>query len=181
MTCHEDPCNFRRGTDTCSICGDIRQTMTNESTRATTAPDDEFRKRGLNPVFHGEPAPVARELLTLAEVWSAIDGNPGHLPSDRKEVLETLTIIAQAADECDDKHGSGVARELDVEAERRAFEAEYRKLLRNPDVQRFDTNTDGDYVGAILFSAWRMWQASAARNRATVESAPASAAPPRAT
>ena len=54
-------------------------------------------------------ATVSGPVLTLAQVWGAIDGNPDHLPDDPEEVLATLAITAQAADECDDKHGQMVA------------------------------------------------------------------------
>lgn len=56
---------------------------------------------------------------------------------------------------------SGAPRGKEPSAERAAFEAEYRKLLRAPHLQQFTVNSDGDYASAIVFSAWRMWQARA--------------------
>lgn len=66
--------------------------------------DIEHPNDGLNAPSATLPPSAGAPVLTLAEVWAAIDGNPDHLPSDPSEVLEVLRITAMAADECDDKH-----------------------------------------------------------------------------
>lgn len=51
--------------------------------------------------------------LSLAEVWAAIEGNPEHLPTDKQEVIFTLSTLAKASDECEEKHPAAQAAPAD--------------------------------------------------------------------
>lgn len=105
-----------------------------------------------NFITSSVPSPATGGAPAMRLALAALDVATTHLPEDRQAVLRAQAALRAAL--------AATGGELDVEAERRAFEA-WVRTLDVPDYA-LDRRDNGDYVTDSIDGYWSGWQARAA-------------------